>query len=556
MALDDFWRDKYPPNIARTIDNNQYQTLIDLFKEACCKYAHKPAFSDQERTLSFAELDKYSACFAVWLQRHTDLKIGDRIAIQLPNILQFPIAVFGAMRAGLIVVNTSTSYTRAEMAHQFKDSGCKAILTLTSMGHLIQEILPQTGIRYVIMTEIGDLLAFPKRMFVNHIDKYIKKNVPSYHLPDAISFVDILRSNPTKLKELTVTGEDIAILQYTGGTTGVAKGAMLSHNNITSNMLQSYAFLSTVLQIGRETILCPLPLSHVFAFGVACVGMMLGAHSVLISQPRDIGSVLKQLKTYPVTVLMGANSLFVDLINQPQLNNVDFSKLKLTITGSMPIQPQVAEVWHKITDCPICEGYGMTESSPVITMNPPQAIQIGTIGLPVPSTQLRLVNDDGEDVPVGEAGELWVKGPQVMTGYWRNAEATADALTYDGWLKTGDIALLQADGYLKIIDRKKDMILVSGLNVYPREVEEVAVLHQGILDCAAVGVSDFKTGEVIKLFVVKKDPYLNQDEVLEYLKQHLAAHKIPRSVAFVDVIPRSALGKILRRQLKDLAQAA
>jgi long-chain acyl-CoA synthetase len=551
MELDDFWADKYPANINREVDVNVFATLIDLFKDSCCKYANKPAFSHEGSTLSFAQLDKYSASFAAWIQRHTDLKKGDRVAVQLPNMLQFPIAVFGALRAGLIVVNTSTLYTAAEMEYQFKDSGCKALIALTNKGHLIQQVLPKTGIRYVILGEVGDFFAFPKRLVMSRVDKYIYKKVPAYYLPDAISFLDTIRVNPTKFKEVEVSPDDVAVLQYTGGTTGVSKGAMLTHQNITSNMLQTYTFLATVLQIGRETILCPLPLSHVFAFGVVSVGMMLGAHTVFVSNPRDTNALIDKIESQAITVMMGSNSLFVELINQSALARVDFSKLKLTVAGSMPVQLKVAQAWQQITNSPICEGYGMTESSPVVTMNPPQAIQIGTIGLPIPNTQLRLVDDEGQDVVLGEVGELWIKGPQVMKGYWRDAQATADTISYDGWLKSGDMATVQPDGYIKIVSRKKDMILVSGFNVYPLEIEDVALTHVGILDCAAVGVKDFKAGESVRLFVVKKDPYLTEDEVVEHLKKELAVYKIPRSIVFIDNIPRSKLGKVLRRELRD-----
>lgn len=551
MELDDFWQDKYLDNMSRHIDLTIYNTIIDLFNDSCDKYANKPAFTHEGRTITFAELDKYSAALAAWFQRHTDLKQGDRVAIQLPNILHFPIAVFGALRAGLIVVNTSTLYTATEMERQFQDSGCKAIIALTNMGHVIQKILPKTGVRYVILGQIGDFFALPKRLLMSQFDRYIYKNVPNYYLPDAIAFLDTIRTNSTKFSSVTIAPDDVAVLQYTGGTTGISKGAMLTHKNITSNMLQTFAFLSTVLQIGRETILCPLPLSHVFSFGVVSVGMMLGAHTVLVSNPRKSESIIEQFDAHAITVMMGSNSLFVELINHSGFKGVDFSKLKLTVAGSMPVQLKVAQAWQQITQNLICEGYGLTESSPVVTMNPPQAIQVGTIGLPIPNTQLRLVDDDGQDVVLGEVGELWIQGPQVMQGYWHDAQATADAISYEGWLKTGDMALVQPDGYLKIVSRKKDMILVSGFNVYPLEIENVALAHQGILDCAAVGINDFKAGESVRLFVVKKDPYLTEDEVVEYLKKELAVYKIPRSIVFIDNIPRSKLGKVLRRELRD-----
>ena len=383
------------------------------------------------------------------------------------------------------------------------------------------------------------------------IYKYIYKNIPSYYLPDAIPFLDAIRVNVQKYQEIDIEPSDVAVLQYTGGTTGISKGAMLTHQNISSNVLQTYTFLATALHIGRETILCPLPLSHVFAFGVVSVGMMLGAHTIFVSNPKDTALIIEQFKHYEITVMMGSNSLFVELINQSVLPRVDFSKLKLTVAGSMPVQLKVAQAWQNITHSPICEGYGLTESSPVVTMNPPNAIQLGTVGLPIPDTHLRLLDDMGQDVALGEVGELWIQGPQVMKGYWRDAEATADAISYDGWLKTGDMALIQNDGYIKIVSRKKDMILVSGFNVYPSEIEEVTLSHTGILDCAAVGVGDFKAGESVRLFVVKKDPYLTEDDIIEHLKKELAVYKIPRSIVFIDNIPRSKLGKVVRQELRE-----
>ena len=551
MDHQDFWLGKYPESISRTIDTNIYPTILDLFKESCRKYANKPAFSNMGRTLTFAEVDKYSATFATWIQQNTDLQVGDRIAVQLPNLLQYPIVVFGAMRAGLVVVNTNPLYTAREMEHQFKDAGCKALVTLANFGHLVQEVLPRTGIRYVIISELADMLPFPKRVVVNNIVKYIKKLVPSYHLPTAIPFTQVMKANPSKFKEVTPKPDDIAVLQYTGGTTGVSKGAMLTHRSITSNMLQTHAFLSTALEAGRETMVCPLPLYHIFAFGVSCIGMIMGMHTILITNPRDVGAFIAEIKKWDVTAMMGLNTLFVALMNHPDFKTINFAKLKMTIAGGMAMQHQVAHDWETITGCKVCEGYGMTESSPVITMNPPTAIQIGTIGLPTPNTEIRIVNDDGQDVALGEAGELWARGPQVMKGYWQRIEATADTVTSDGWLKTGDIAIIQADGYIKIVDRKKDMILVSGFNVYPNEIEDVAASHLGVLESAAVGIPDKKSGEAVKLFVVKKDPSLTEESLLIHLKAGLTGYKLPRTIVFKDELPKSPVGKILRRELRD-----
>ncbi|HEX5362614.1 MAG TPA: AMP-binding protein [Fluviicoccus sp.] len=551
MEQPDFWKDKYPQGIAREINAEVYPTIMHLFKDACRKYANKPAFSNMGRTLTFAELDKYSAAVATWFQQNTDLQPGDRVAVQMPNVLQYPVVVFGILRAGLVVVNTNPLYTAREMQHQFKDAGCKALVALANFGHMVEEVLPQTGIRYLIMTEVGDMMPPLKRLIVNNVVKYVKKMVPDYDLPTAIPFTRLLRANPHKLKEYTAKPEDIACLQYTGGTTGVSKGAELTHRSITSNMMQTHAFLSTALQPGREVMICPLPLYHIFAFGVSCIGMVLGMHTVLITNPRDIPGFVKELQQWDFTAMMGLNTLFVALMNNPEFRKLNFNKLKLTIAGGMAMQTAVANDWEKLTGSKVCEGYGMTESSPVITINPPTAIQIGTIGVPVPNTEVRIVNDNGEDMPLGEAGELWARGPQVMKGYWQRPEATADTVTADGWLKTGDVAIVQPDGYIRIVDRKKDMILVSGFNVYPNEIEEVAVQHAGVLECACVGIPDAKSGESVRLFVVKKDDSLTEEELMIHMKNNLTGYKVPRTIVFKTELPKSPVGKILRRELRD-----
>lgn len=551
MDQPDFWKDKYPQGIAREINAEVYPTIMHLFKDACRKYANKPAFSNMGRTLTFAELDKYSAAVATWFQQNTDLQPGDRVAVQMPNVLQYPVVVFGILRAGLVVVNTNPLYTAREMQHQFKDAGCKALVALANFGHMVEEVLPQTGIRYLIMSEVGDMMPPLKRLLVNNVVRYVKKMVPDYDLPTAIPFTRLIRANPHKLKEHVGQPDDIACLQYTGGTTGVSKGAMLTHRTITSNMMQTHAFLSTALQPGREVMICPLPLYHIFAFGVSCIGMVLGMHTVLITNPRDIPGFVKELGQWDFTAMMGLNTLFVALMNNPEFRKLNFNKLKLTIAGGMAMQTAVANDWEKLTGSKVCEGYGMTESSPVITINPPTAIQVGTIGVPVPNTEIRIVNDAGEDVPLGEAGELWARGPQVMKGYWQRPEATADTVTADGWLKTGDVAVVQPDGYLRIVDRKKDMILVSGFNVYPNEIEEVAVQHAGVLECACVGVPDPKSGESVRLFVVKKDDSLSEEELMIHMKNNLTGYKVPKTIVFRNDLPKSPVGKILRRELRD-----
>ncbi|MFN3586986.1 MAG: AMP-binding protein [Moraxellaceae bacterium] len=548
----DFWKDKYPPNVPFTIDTEAYGSVVEVFHESCKRFADLPAFSNMGYTLSYRELDRLSAAFASYLQNETDLQPGDRIAVQMPNLLQYPIVVFGAMRAGLVVVNTNPLYTAREMLHQFNDSGAKALVALANFGNLVQEVVPQTGIKHVIITEVGDALPGFKRLLTNFVVRKVKKMVPEYSLPQAVRFTDaIARGRRKPVKDASPTRDDIAVLQYTGGTTGVAKGAMLTHGNLVANLMQMKAVL-TNFEDGREVMIAPLPLYHIFAFTVCCLGIMeIGGHAVLITNPRDIPAFVKELAKWKFTAFAGLNTLFVALMNNPEFRQLDFSALKTTAAGGMAMQHAAALEWERITGCRISEGFGMTETSPVVSMNPVGHVQLGTIGMPVPNTLVKIVGEDGSTLPIGEAGEICVKGPQVMKGYWQRPEATAETIDADGWLKTGDIGIIQPDGYIRIVDRKKDMILVSGFNVYPNEIEDVAASHPGVMESAAVGVPDEKSGEAVKLFVVKKDPALTQEALMAHLRANLTAYKVPRYIVFRDDLPKTNVGKILRRELRD-----
>ena len=551
---ENFWTDKYPAGVAAEIDPDRYPHILAVLRESCQRFADKPAFSNLGRTLSYGELFELSGAFAAWLQEHTDLAPGDRIAIQLPNLIQFPIAMFGALRAGLVVVNTNPLYTAREMEHQFNDAGAKALVCLANMAHLAEEVLPHTGVRRVIITEVGDLLSPLRRLLVNSVVRYVKKLVPAYHLPQAVKFTEVLaRGRGRPLHEAQPKSGDVAVLQYTGGTTGVAKGAMLTHRNLIANMLQCQALMADNLGEGCEVLITPLPLYHIYAFTFHCMAMMLmGNHNVLITNPRDLPAMVKELGKWKFSGFVGLNTLFVALCNNKTFRRLDFSGLKLTISGGMALQQASAERWKQITGCAICEGYGLTETSPVVAVNPRQHNQPGTIGIPVPSTLCKVIDEAGNDLGLGVPGELCVKGPQVMKGYWQRADATAEVLDADGWLKTGDIAVIQPDGYIRIVDRKKDMILVSGFNVYPNELEEVLASLPGVQIGAAIGVPDEKTGEAVKLFVVRKPgAELSAEQVLAHMRANLTGYKVPRQVEFRDSLPTSNVGKILRRELRD-----
>ncbi|PHN48828.1 long-chain-fatty-acid--CoA ligase FadD1 [Pseudomonas amygdali] len=552
--IDNFWKDKYPSGIPADINPDEYPNVQAVLKQSCQRFADKPAFSNLGKTITYGELYELSGAFAAWIQQHTDLQPGDRIAVQLPNVLQYPIAVFGAIRAGLIVVNTNPLYTAREMEHQFNDSGAKALVCLANMAHLAEKVVPKTQIRQVIVTEVADMLSPFKRLLINSVIKYVKKMVPAYHLPKAIKFNDVLgKGRGQPVTDVSPGSADVAVLQYTGGTTGVAKGAMLTHRNLIANMLQCRALMASNLGEGCEIIITPLPLYHIYAFTFHCMAMMLlGNHNILISNPRDLPAMVKELSKWKFSGFVGLNTLFVALCNNEGFRNLDFSALKVTLSGGMALQQSAAERWKQVTACQVCEGYGMTETSPVATVNPAKEVQMGTIGIPVPSTLCKVIDDAGNELAFGETGELCIKGPQVMKGYWKRQEATDEMLDSDGWLKTGDIAIIQPDGYIRIVDRKKDMILISGFNVYPNELEDVLATLPGVLQCAAIGVPDEKSGETIKVFVVAKPGVtLTKEQVMEHMRANLTGYKVPRSVEFREVLPTTNVGKILRRELRD-----
>jgi long-chain acyl-CoA synthetase len=552
--IENFWKDKYPAGIAADINPDEYPNIQAVLQQSCQRFAHKAAFTNLGKTLTYGELYELSGAFAAYLQQHTDLQPGDRIAVQLPNVLQYPVAVFGAIRAGLIVVNTNPLYTAREMEHQFNDSGAKALICLANMAHLAQNVVPKTKVKHIIVTEVADLLPPLKRWLVNSVIKYVKKMVPPYHLPTAIRFNEVLRKGHGEaVREANPHCDDVAVLQYTGGTTGVAKGAMLTHRNLIANMLQCRALMASNLDEGCEILITPLPLYHIYAFTFHCMAMMLlGNHNILISNPRDLPAMVKELSKWKFSGFVGLNTLFVALCNSADFRKLDFSFLKVTLSGGMALQLAAAERWKEVTGCAICEGYGMTETSPVASVNPIENIQVGTIGIPVPSTLCKVTDDSGRELAFGEVGELCIKGPQVMKGYWQRVDATEEILDADGWLKTGDIALIQADGYMRIVDRKKDMILVSGFNVYPNELEDVLASLPAVLQCAAIGIPDEKSGEVIKIFVVVRPGLtLTKEQVMEHMRANVTGYKVPKSIEFRDALPTTNVGKILRRELRD-----
>jgi long-chain acyl-CoA synthetase len=551
------WFQHYPKGIPQEIDPNKYQSITELFEISCQKFKDKIAFKNFGATLTYDELFKASADFASFLQNTAGLKKGDRIAIQMPNVMQYPVALFGALRAGLVVVNTNPLYTPPEMEHQFNDSGAKAIVILETCAASLEQVLKKTSIETVIVTGVGDMLGWPKSLLINTVIRHVKKMVPKYNLPDAYGWYEALDLGAEKSFTPTrSTHEDIAFLQYTGGTTGVAKGAMLTHRNIISNMLQIKAWISPSLNEGEEIAILALPLYHIFSLtlnGLAIVDF--GGTNLMITNPKDIPGFIKTLKKERFTLFPGVNTLFNALLNHPDIGTVDFSECKVAVAGGMALQTAVAHRWKAQTKSIIVEGYGLTETSPVASVNPIDGTdRVGTIGLPLPSTQIRLIDDDEKPLPIGERGEIAIKGPQVMKGYWNRPDETAKVMTNDGWFKSGDIGFMDADGFTKIVDRKKDMILVSGFNVYPNEIEDVLALHPKVLESAAIGVSDDKSGEVVKVFIVKKDPSLNDEEVLNHCKESLAAYKIPKHIEYRKELPKTNVGKILRRALRDEAQ--
>ena len=550
------WYKSYPQGVSHQINLDAYKSVLTVLDEACRKYKKSPAFTNMGVTLSFEEIDTLSGQFASFLQNELRLKKGDRIALQMPNLLQFPVALFGALRAGLVVVNTNPLYTPAEMKHQFKDSGAKAVVILSNYGSNLEKIIKDTQIESVVVTSIGELFPFPKNYIVDAVVKYVKKMVPAYNLPTAYSFKQALDLGSRKsYQEVPLQIDDLAFLQYTGGTTGVSKGAMLTHRNVLANMSQIVEWMKPLLKAGEETVITALPLYHIFSLTVNCLSFMrYGGHNILITNPRDIPDFIKTLKKTKFTALTGVNTLFNGLMNHPDFSKIDFSKVKLSVAGAMALQKTVAERWKTMTKTPVFEGYGLTEASPVLTCNPIAGGDIvGTIGLPLPSTILKIVDEDNNEVPQGEPGELCAQGPQVMKGYWQRPDETAKTIV-GGWLKTGDMAMMMENGYFKIVDRKKDMILISGFNVYPNEVEDVIATHPGVLEVAVVGIPDKEGNEIVKAFVVKKDPNLTAEDVIKQAKGSLTNYKIPKQVEFRAELPKTNVGKILRRALRDEAK--
>ena len=557
----DFWNDKRPAGVPLDIDMTAFTSVVDVFERSCKKFADRPAFSNLGVTLTYAELDRHSAAFAGYLQQHTNLVPGDRIAVQMPNILQYPIAVFGALRAGLVVVNTNPLYTSREMRHQFKSAGIRALVYLNMFGKRVQEVLEDTEIEYLIEAKMGDLMPTVKGWVTNLVVDKVKKLVPSYRLPQAIPFKQVLQQGAGHpLRSLQVRLDDIAVLQYTGGTTGFPKGAMLTHGNLVANMQQIRGCLSQhaedglpLLKEGQEVMVAPLPLYHIYAFTANCMCMMVtGNHNILITNPRDIAGFIKELKNWRFTAFLGLNTLFVALMDHPEFKTLDFSSLKLTNSGGTALVKATAERWEKLTGCRIVEGYGLTETSPVASANPYGGFaRLGTVGMPVPGTLMKVISDDGAELGLGERGELCVKGPQVMKGYWKNPEATAEVLDAEGWFKTGDIAVIDPDGYVRIVDRKKDLIIVSGFNVYPNEIEDIVMAHPKVANCAVIGVPDERTGEAVKLFVVPRAGGVSVEELKAYCKDNFTGYKVPKQIVVRDSLPMTPVGKILRRELRD-----
>lgn len=547
------WFKNYPKGIPTEINPDSYASVIDLLESSFKKFGDKPAYENMGKTLTFNEVDKLSAQFADFLQNHTGLKKGDRIAVQMPNLLQWVVAVFGSIRAGLIVVNTNPLYTAREMKHQFTDTRAKAVVILANFGQNLEKIIEDTSLETVIITEIGDMLGGFKKTLVNFVVKKVKKMVPPFKIKGAIKFNDALSKGAVgNFTRHEIDAEDIAFLQYTGGTTGVSKGAMLTHRNILANMEQISAWMLPKLKEGVETIITPLPMYHIFALTVNCLAFLkLGALNVLVTNPRDMPAFIKTLKKFPFTVLTGVNTLFNGLLNQEDFKNVDFSHFKIAVGGGMAVQDSVAIKWKEITKIPLAEGYGLTETSPVLCCNPIDGTErIGTIGMPVPSTEIRIMDDMCKEVPVGESGEICAKGPQIMKGYWEKPEET-DNVFQNGYFKTGDIGFINEDGYVKIVDRKKEMINVSGFNVFPNEVENVISSHEKVLEVGAIGISDPKSTEKVKVFIVKKDESLTEEEVIAFCKENMTAYKVPKQVEFRKELPKSNVGKILRRILKE-----
>jgi len=555
----EFWNGKRAKGVLDELHPEGYENIVEIVEQAFKEHAHKYAFTALGKTITYAELDEKSRQFACYLQQHTDLQVGDRIAVQMPSVLQYVVVLYGALRAGLVIVNTNPLYTAREMKHQFRDAGVKALVYMNLYGHLVEEVLPETQIQYLIESSVGDMLSFPKRLLINGAIKYVKKDIKAYQLPKALSFRRCLAiGKHHSLKAVKPAATDLVMLQYTGGTTGVAKGAMLLQQNLVSQCRQLRAAENSTNERGEPTIpntganlICPLPLYHIYAFTTHCLSFFrMGQHSVLITDPRNTDMFMRELKRWKFSSLTGINTLFLSLLDHPEFKNVDFTHLTLTVSGGAALNKSTAERWQQVTGCRVTEGYGLTEASPSVCVNPSDGTgKIGSIGFPLPGTSVKVVDESGVELGFGEPGELCIKGPQVMAGYWNSPEETAEVLQ-DGWLKTGDVAEISEDGFVSIVDRKKDMILVSGFNVYPNEIENVVNSHTKVEMSACIGVVDEKSGEAPKLFVVRSDDSLTDHELKAYCRENLTGYKRPRHIEFRDELPLSAVGKVLRKDLR------
>lgn len=536
------------------MSQNYNRTLAQVFSESCKQFADKKAFTCMGHSITYAELDRLAGRFAAYLQQHTSLKPGDRIAVQLPNVLQYPVVIFGALRAGLIVVNTNPLYTPHEIKHQLNDSGAKALVVLANIAKNAASIIQETQVEQAIVTELADLHPFIKRTLINSVVKYVKKMVPPFSFPQQITFNKALSAGRHPWQAVAQSPEDIAVLQYTGGTTGVAKGAMLTHRNLVANMMQLNERMKDVFRPAQETYIAPLPLYHIYSFTIHCTSAVaLGNHSILIPNPRDIPAFVKTLQGVPFTFFVGLNTLFNALMRNPDFCKLDFSQMRLTCSGGMALTAETTKHWLELTKAPMSEGYGLTETSPVVSNNPLSNVQFGTVGLPLPDTEVKVIDEQNNTLSIGEAGELCVRGPQVMRGYWQRPEATAEVIDAEGWFKTGDIAEIHADGFIKIVDRKKDMINVSGFKVFPNEVEDVLSSHPDVIEAAVVGVPDGEGSEIVKAFIVSANENLTVEELRKYAKQTLTAYKVPHLIEFRKDLPKTNVGKILRRELRDEA---
>ncbi len=552
--MDKRWFEQYQKGVPHEIDPGQYSSLVDLFKESCSRYAKKTSYTNMGSSITFGELDELSRDFAAYLQQ-LNLDKGTRIAVMLPNVLQYPVALFGILRAGYVVVNTNPLYTTDELIHQLNDSGAEAIIVLANFAKTVEKGLSSIPtLKHVIVTEIADLFSTPKRIIINSIIKYVKKMVPAYNIPHAVAFnYTLLEGKQAPLHHVALAHDDIAFLQYTGGTTGVAKGAILTHGNMISNVLQADAWIKPVIGLHDETIITAIPLYHIFSLTANCLTFLKhGAKNILITNPRDMGHFIKEIKKVRFTAITGVNTLFNGLLNQPQFKEVDFSRLKIALAGGMALQKSVALKWREVTKTPVLEAYGLTETSPAAIMNPMNLTEYnGSIGVPIPSTDVIILDDDEHEVPIGTSGEICIKGPQVTPGYWKRPDETALVFTKNGYLKTGDIGKMDEEGFIYLVDRKKDMLLVSGFNVYPNEVEQVIAMHPGVLEVGVVGVIDKESGERVKACIVKKDPDLTEEQIIAYCREHLTAYKVPKVVEFYNELPKTNVGKILRRALKN-----